>query len=301
MNELVLSRLREWLVGTSAAALDRMPPASRDGSDLQRRTGEMLFQMARYGEAEAALAPCVAAGNPYARDALGALRERQGRYAEALGEFAACVDRDLRAHGPWDEGVARGYGSVGGAYAGLGRLPEALAMHHKDLEIRRRAGAAAGAAAAAGLARPLYNLGETCRRLGRYAEALEYLEEARRLREEALGPGHVQVADALGAIGSVRQATGRLVEAEAAHGEALRIRRAALGAEHEATATSVFNLALLRRDMGRLGEARAGAEEARAVFVRRLGPAHPYALEAARLIEQLAAPPQVPAASPPPA
>ena len=67
--------MREWLVSAAGAALDRAPPAALACSDLQQRTREMLFQMGRYAETEAALAPCAALGNPYARDALGALRE----------------------------------------------------------------------------------------------------------------------------------------------------------------------------------------------------------------------------------
>ena len=289
VNELVLARLREWLVTAARAALDRLPPADRVASELQRQCGAMLFWMGRYDEAAELLVPCAAAGNPHARTALGSVRERQGRFAEALGEFAACLDRDLRALGPWDPAVATDYGNVGNAYAGLGMLHEALAMHQKDLEIRRRAGDS-GAAPAADPGRALYNVGEICRRLQRHAEALDYLQEARRVRAEALGAGHALVADALGAVGSAHQGLGRLVEAAAAHEEALQIRRAALGAEHESTATSVFNLALVNRDLGRIDAARAGAAEAHAIFLRRLGPSHPFTTEAARFVAQLSAP-----------
>lgn len=99
---------------------------------------------------------------------------------------------------------------------------------------------------------------------GRYADALPKAQQALALREQALGPEHLEVAASLTTLGEIYRAHGRFDDAERVHRRALAIREHRLGAGHPDVATTLNNLAMLHN-------ARAVYAEAESLLKRALG------------------------------
>ncbi len=96
---------------------------------------------------------------------------------------------------------------------------------------------------------------------GKYAEAEPLYQRALRIREQALGPDHPQVAYPLNGLANLYQEQGKYAEAEPLYQRALHIREQALGPDHPLTQEVVRNYAILLRKMWRNHE--AGELEAR--------------------------------------
>jgi tetratricopeptide (TPR) repeat protein len=109
----------------------------------------------------------------------------------------------------------------------------------------------------------------------RYREAVELGVEELRLREDALGPGHPDVADAANQLGLLLRAVDRHEEARALFERALRIWVRAHGQEHVSVTVALNNLATLEADAGRYEETIGLLRRASEVTERALGPEHP--------------------------
>lgn len=77
---------------------------------------------------------------------------------------------------------------------------------------------------------------------GRAREGIPKAQEALKLRESALGPDHLEVAESAHTLANLLRDTGDYPAARALHERALEIRERVLGPEHAATATSVSDL-----------------------------------------------------------
>ncbi len=115
---------------------------------------------------------------------------------------------------------------------------------------------------------PLYlnALGNLQRTLGLYQKAQLHLEEARKIRETALGPDHPNVAANLNNLAALYETQGKYAEAEPLYHRALKIDEKALGPDHPDVATDLENYAVLLRKTGR--EAEATPLEARVRAIR---------------------------------
>jgi Tfp pilus assembly protein PilF len=90
---------------------------------------------------------------------------------------------------------------------------------------------------------------------GKYAEAERMYQRALRIREQRLGPEHLQMADLLSNLAALYFDQGRYAEAEPLGTRALHIRERQLGSEHPDVAHALNNLAEVYRDQGKYAEA----------------------------------------------
>ncbi len=109
----------------------------------------------------------------------------------------------------------------------------------------------------------------------RYAEALSLYLWALRIREQALGPEHSDVATSLNNLAILYYEQGRYVEAEPLYQRALRIREQQLGQDHSLVASVLNNLALLYCEQGKHVEAEPLYQRALRIREQQLGQEHP--------------------------
>ncbi|HZF47968.1 MAG TPA: CHAT domain-containing tetratricopeptide repeat protein [Polyangiaceae bacterium] len=117
--------------------------------------------------------------------------------------------------------------------------------------------------------------GARLRQQGRYDEALSLEERALRIREEALGPDHPNVAICLNNLGELYSAKGDYARAEPLHKRSLAILEKVLGRDHPNVATSLHNLALLYSAKGDYARAEPLHQRSLAINEKALGPGHP--------------------------
>ena len=122
-----------------------------------------------------------------------------------------------------------------------------------------------------------HNLGSTCRRLARYADAAEYDHKALAINEARLGTDHPDTAATYNNLALVYQDMGDLPRALEYHEKALTIREAKLGKDHPDTATTYNNLGALYYKMEQYSDACDLFLQALRVYLVKLGPGHPYA------------------------
>ena len=168
--------------------------------------------------------------------------------ADELQKVSQLLEDAIRTYGPWDVRVGSAFCTLGNIYTSMDKLPEALAMFEKDLQIIRHSVHDSDLRVAGAK----YNVGMTSCKVGRYSQALAYLEDALRTRIAALGPKHPEVADVLTCIGGVCSYTARHAEALKKYEEATAIRRAALGPTDATVALSLQNSASARACLGQL-------------------------------------------------
>jgi eukaryotic-like serine/threonine-protein kinase len=121
---------------------------------------------------------------------------------------------------------------------------------------------------------------------GAYDDARQLHETALLIREQLLGPTHLDVATSLNNLAIIHEATGAYEEAKLLHERALAIKEVTLGANHVAVAASFNNLALVYQSTGSYTRAKSLHESALAIRERVLGPDHP---EVATSLNNLAA------------
>jgi CHAT domain-containing protein/Tfp pilus assembly protein PilF len=110
---------------------------------------------------------------------------------------------------------------------------------------------------------------------GKFDEALPLAEEAVKLREDALGPTHLDVAASLNTLGLILHQQVKLVAARNRLERALEIRKRALDAVHPDVAESLTNLARVLYADGDFAEARKLLADALAIYERTSGRASP--------------------------
>jgi tetratricopeptide (TPR) repeat protein len=98
-----------------------------------------------------------------------------------------------------------------------------------------------------------------------YAQAAPHYERALRIREQALGPDHPDVATSLNNLALLYRAQGRYEQAAPLLKRALAIRERALGPDHPDVAASLENCVLLLRTVGRPEEATSLEARARVI------------------------------------
>jgi tetratricopeptide (TPR) repeat protein len=225
---------------------------------------------AREAEVEKAKAEAVTS---FLTEMLGSVDPSQARgrdvsVREALDAAAAKIDSGAMAKQPAVEIAVRNvigttYGSLGLFEAAERQLRSAV-----DLESATGEGPLVRADTHARLVNLLYQA-------GKYAEAAPIAREALRLRQEALGTTHADVASSLDDLGAVLMAAGDAASAEPLMREALAIKRTQLPADDPQLAVGLNNLAFVMWRKGNLPEAEAMYREALDIDRRALGSEHP--------------------------
>jgi tetratricopeptide (TPR) repeat protein len=89
---------------------------------------------------------------------------------------------------------------------------------------------------------------------GRYADADPLYQRSLAIREKALGPDHLAVAESLNNLAVLSFNQGRYADAEPLYQRSLAIWEKALGHDHPDVATALNNLAELYRGQGRYAD-----------------------------------------------
>ncbi|MCL4813549.1 MAG: serine/threonine-protein kinase [Vicinamibacteraceae bacterium] len=197
--------------------------------------------------------------------------QAQGRdvsVREVLDAAAQRIDAGAMKEQPQVEIAVRG--AIGATYGGLGLFDEAERQLRAAVERESQTGAGprARAETQAQLVSVLYQNGE-------YAEAQQAAREALRLRREAFGPEHADVASSLDDLGAVLVASGDTAAAEPLMREALAMRRKFLPADDPLVAVGLNNLGYLLWRKRDFEQAESMYREALAIDRRRLGNEHP--------------------------
>jgi tetratricopeptide (TPR) repeat protein len=195
-------------------------------------------------------------------------RGRDISVREALDAAAARIDSGAMAKQPEVEIAVRNV--IGTTYGGLGLFEPAERQLRAavDLESRSAASALVRGDTQARLVNVLYGA-------GRHEAAVAAAREALRLRREALGASHPDVASSLDDLGAMLMASGDAAGAEPLMRESLAIRRQLLPADDPELAVGLNNLAYVIWRKGNLQEAESMYREALGIDRRRLGNDHP--------------------------
>jgi CHAT domain-containing protein/tetratricopeptide (TPR) repeat protein len=120
----------------------------------------------------------------------------------------------------------------------------------------------------------------TLYRTGRYTEALADAQRALAIREQLLGPEHLDTATSLNHLGVILFSMGRPQEARPLLERSLAVRRKLLAPGDPDIAETLTNLGAVWLDLGDVKNARSCLEEAVGIFSHAFGRAHPAALHA---------------------
>ncbi|MCB9565127.1 MAG: tetratricopeptide repeat protein [Kofleriaceae bacterium] len=236
-----------------------------------------LTAIARYGDARAIVDEVVPAARatgfaPVLAESLAALADLQAQAGD--GDGAAATLRELARVA----GVAHDDRRVASALIDLAWVTGHLLAHPDEAFAMIVAADAAVARAGDPLAlrsvlaaRRGVLLGEQ----GTYDEAVSTLRDALALREQELGPDHVEVAAVLNNLGEVYRDMGRFDDAQVAFRRALAIAERGLGPEHPNVAALLNNLGSALWSQGRFEEAEPMVRRSLALDEATFGPDHP--------------------------
>jgi eukaryotic-like serine/threonine-protein kinase len=196
-----------------------------------------------------------------ARRQLAALHVDQGRYVEAQAEFTETQTWLVARLGPDHQEVARNYNSLGITAWERGDFAAALPALARAVAIWRRGDDQAL------LATGLFNYAMVLHDVGRDADAMRLLQEARTLRVARFGPTHEVVGDTDRLFGVVAAALGRYDQAEESLQRAVELTRAGYGPTHSHTLRAELSQA---RVQARDGDA-AALQRLSAIAARRAG------------------------------
>ena len=161
---------------------------------------------------------------------LGQLDQAESAYRRTIALREAVM-------GPSHISLAGAINNLGQVRQEQGALDDALALLRRALDIKRAAlGDHASVAASE------HNVGVVLTRLGRFAEAREWLERGRDRRLRLLGDQHGDLAESWLALGELELALGRPARAREPLGRAIRVADRALGEAHPTEASALAAL-----------------------------------------------------------
>jgi tetratricopeptide (TPR) repeat protein len=218
----------------------------------------------------AGVGPAVARGRDtkLLREVLDQTAERVGKELTNQPE----VEADLRA-------------TLGRVYSDLGDFTNALAMHQRALDIRKRVHNDEHP----DVASSLNDFAEVLQLQGRLDEAEAIHRDALAMRRRLRGPSHTDVAQSLANLGwvlffqgSYRSLRGETLKSDASYAEAepmlreaLAIQRKALGSENIEVARSLNWLSLVLPGRNKAAEAETLAHEGLNIYCKLYGSEHP--------------------------
>jgi tetratricopeptide (TPR) repeat protein len=198
------------------------------------------------------------------RDALVDWRTKQGRPALAPVLLEAV---GIEAGDP----VASGFAAIIWGLGEQSRFRRDAAVAHFEMA----AGCFRAAKDMAWEAACWNQIGSAYMSTGQSTLALEHYEQALRLREKALPPGHPDIAASLNNIATVHRNRGDYAKALEQHERALRLQEKALPAGHPDIAKSLSNIANVHRDRGDFAKALEYFERVLRLDERALPAGHP--------------------------
>jgi tetratricopeptide (TPR) repeat protein len=291
VNQRVIARMREFMVGEARAVLKDIPGADeRTGSLLQFYLARLLQDCGRLAEAEALLRETAevwrhehGAESEWTLSAISTLAnalKAQGKLDEAEPLYREALATSRRTLGDAHKSTLNSINNLGGLLQDQGKLGEAEPLYREALAAKRRT---LGDAHPDTLSSVSY-LGSLLHTQGKLNEAEPLCREALAAKRRTLGDAHPSTLISTNNLGSLLQAQGKLNEAEPVFREALAAFRRTLGDAHPNTLTSIHNLGCLLVELGgaSLAEAEALSREALAGRKRTLGDAHLRTLQSLR-------------------
>ena len=215
-------------------------------------------------------------------ETLGHLYTNLGRYDEAEPLLKRALT--IREKTPGAD-IADPLNCLGLLYWHQGRNAEAEALFKRSLAMaEERPGSAADwvdkaakrGTESAWTGTVLNNLGLAYHGQHRYAEAEPIFKQSLSIREKALGPDHLDVAQSLNNLAWLYLDQERYAEAEPLARRSLSIREKLLPPDHPSVGESLNNLALLFKSQGRYTEAEGPFNRALEVAEKALGADHPH-------------------------
>ncbi len=198
---------------------------------------------------------------------LGLVTFNLGRQDEAESFWRRALQARESALGPAHPSVAGDAYSLGSLYIRQGRFAEAEPLLERSVTLYESAGVPD-----LDLARSLHALGVAQHALARYEGARVTLERALAIREQILGPDHLEVGETASNLAQVHQDRGRYEEALALSERALGILETNLGPDHPELSTPLLNHGGLLRDRGDLAGADSLLTRALRIDEQALGP-----------------------------
>jgi tetratricopeptide (TPR) repeat protein len=202
------------------------------------------------------------------KEAIAAITAGDYRSAEKL--LGQTLDTELAAARKAQDEANQCFLAAAETKADLGELKNIQLQYAAASEAFREAADLVPAIEPLTRAEYLYRAGATAIEAGLYSAATAMLTEALTLREKALGPDAIELAEVVNDLADAFHHQGRYAEAEPLHERALKIKEKA-GADDASLSTSLNNLATLYQDQGRYDEAEPLYKRALTIRERVLG------------------------------
>ncbi len=186
-----------------------------------------------------------------AATAMGLIRQKQRRSAEAEELFQRALKMFEKALGPDNPEVAASLADLSGLYTEQGRFRDAEPLQKRAVAIEEKAFSPNHPSVAGALS----GLAVTYQRQGRYAEAELLHRRALEIVEKSVGKTHLAMAALLNNLADLYSMLGRYDEAESLWKQARDVYEAALGSQHPAVCVPLQNLAVLYARMNREADA----------------------------------------------
>lgn len=195
-----------------------------------------------------------------------------GRFTEAKAEFEECLAIHENAPSPNDEVAGILFSNFGGLLGNLGEPEDALRMHERAMDIRRRLLGVDHPDVAASLA----NIAGCLKDLKRHEEALDMMDRALKVYREMDPPGLLQITILQNNIADLLLIMNRPDEAETRVLDALNIGKRIFKPEHQQLGILTHTLGRVQRAQENHLKAYEHFLEAKAVLVQAFYPMHPY-------------------------
>ncbi|PRQ09227.1 serine/threonine-protein kinase [Enhygromyxa salina] len=262
-----------------ALATGRRPPedpavaAQVDALETELHQIRAKISLANYDEAGSMVNALVEAATSLDYEPLliqawleqGVVDDRLGHYEQALATLTRAYDAALGQQ-MLAEATDAAIELTDVAGQSLKRLPDA----ERWAAVARALSELLGTDSA--WARYLLHVATLQKNLGRYAESLASIDEARVLTERTYGPEHIKVSLVLAQAGAVSLNAGEFERARELLEQALAILEPALGSAHPNVANTLANLGIVAFRTGDYVQAREKLEQARVIFERAMGP-----------------------------
>ncbi len=206
---------------------------------------------------------------------LGLCMHQMGDLERALDAYERGLEIREKLLGKDSPELVPNLSNLGSLRYARGELRQALALFENALAILQRVPTPHDRQYAQLVATTLNNLGTVHQALGDRIAARKSLEQAAKLRVDALGKDHPETAQGFANLGAFLQANGDAKGAKPFFERALVIYEKALGKDHPDTATALDNLGTIELELGNLKPAADRLSSALAIRESKLGLDHP--------------------------
>ena len=205
---------------------------------------------------------------------VGAVAERQGRYAEAETMDSQTVQAMQRVLGPEHPETLKARNGLATVYMDQAKYPQAEAIYSQNLEIERRELGPENSQTLHGM----HSLGAVYLYEGKYALAEPLYSEAVEIDRHVLGPEHPNTLLAINNLATLYQSEGKYGQAEELFSQILEVYRRISGPEHPDTLLVMNGLAGTYLAEGKYAEGEALYSQTAEIQGRILGHEHPSTL-----------------------